>query len=268
MMFQLNGEEFFKNEAAIWTEVRAPQQDFPEHSHDFHELVVVSKGAGQHVLNDVPMNLSQNLICFISPRDRHLFESSEGLFLTNILFKKDKLSAGPILKELLPKDDDAFNHWFVTTNAMGRISHLIAQMDQENKQMGIESKLMKEALFQQLVVEISRGRLTHQAKADHENVILQILDWIAHHYDQDISVADLSEQFQVSSRTLSRKMKQMTNLSLNNYVHRVRINQAMNKLQYSEDSITEIAFQVGYKDSNYFSTKFKQFTNRTPSDFR
>ncbi|MCG6450840.1 AraC family ligand binding domain-containing protein, partial [Vibrio parahaemolyticus] len=83
-MFQLNCNDFFNNsDATICTEVRAPQEDFPEHSHDFHELMIVTKGAGQHILNDVPINLAQNYICYISPKDRHLFEQSDNLHLTN-----------------------------------------------------------------------------------------------------------------------------------------------------------------------------------------
>jgi AraC family L-rhamnose operon regulatory protein RhaS len=42
----------------------------------------------------------------------------------------------------------------------------------------------------------------------------------------------------------------------------------MDLLQSTDKSITDIAFEVGYKDSNYFSTKFKRFTKKTPSQYR
>jgi AraC family L-rhamnose operon regulatory protein RhaS len=269
MMFQLNCDDFFESsDATICSEIRAPQPDFPEHSHDFHELIIVQKGAGQHVLNDVPSNLTQNYICYISPRDRHLYEGADNLWLTNILFKKNKLAYSPLLKSVLPSDDDEQRGWFITQETMQRIGPLMRQINQESGLERIDARLMSEALFQQLVVELSRGRLTASSNDDTDNNILRILDWIQTHYSEDFNVGDISDQFAISSRTLSRKIKQVTNLSFNNYVHRVRINQAMNLLLYSEQSITDIAFEVGYKDSNYFSTKFKRFTNKKPSDFR
>lgn len=268
-MFQLNCEDFFKtSDSTICTEIRSPQEAYPEHTHDFHELIVVTKGAGQHIINDVPTNLSQNYICYLSPKDRHLYEQVDNLHLTNILFKKNKLAYSPLLKSMLPKDEDEQNSWFITAESMKKVNLLLNQIEYESQHHTVDSRLMTEALFQQLVVELSRGRLSSASKNEADNSILKVIDWIQNNYAEEISINTVADQFNVSSRTLSRRIKQITNLSFNNYVHRVRINNAMNLLHYSEQSITDIAFQVGYKDSNYFSTKFKRFTNQTPSDFR
>ncbi|MFM2484897.1 helix-turn-helix domain-containing protein [Celerinatantimonas yamalensis] len=252
----------------ICAEVRAPQLVYPEHSHDFHELVIITKGAGQHILNDVPTNLTQNYICYISPRDRHLYEQVDHLYLTNILYKKNILSYSPLLKHVLPKDGNDQAGWYICSETMKRVSILLSEIEQESQQPSVDSRIMTEALFQQLVVAISRGRLTAKSNDLVDNAILKIIDWIQTNYVENICMNDISDRFQISSRTLSRKIKQMTNLSFNNYVHRVRINHAINLLKYSDASITDIAFEVGYQDSNYFSTKFKRFTNKTPSEFR
>lgn len=268
-MFQLNCDEFFQNsDATICTEIRTPQEEFPEHSHDFHELIIVSKGTGQHIINDVPSNLSQNYVCYLSPRDRHLYEQVDNLHLTNILFKKNKIAYSPLLKNILPQENNDPSSWYITSATMKRVEKLLEQMQYESRQSTVDSRLMTEALFQQLAVELSRGRLTSQSNDESDNAILKVIDWIQQNYMEEINVSCISDQFAISSRTLSRRIKQVTNLSFNNYVHRVRINNAMNLLYYSEQSITDIAFQVGYKDSNYFSAKFRRFTNKTPSEFR
>jgi len=268
-MFQLNGEEFFKyTDATVCTEVRTPQPDFPEHSHDFHELIIVTKGAGQHILNDSPTNLAQNYICYITPSDRHLYEQVDNLHLTNILFKKNRLSYSPLLKNVLPQDDSESKSWFITNQTMKKVELILQQLDQESRCNTVESRLMMEVLFQHLVVELSRGRLTAQSNDVNDNIIFKVLDWLQSNYTEDVCINEISDKFQISSRSLSRKIKQVTNLSFNNYVHRVRINNAMELLQSTDMSITDIAFEVGYKDSNYFSTKFKRFTKKTPSQYR
>ncbi len=268
-MYQLKSCDIFKStDAIISMEERAPQDDYPEHSHDFHELVIVRHGVGQHIINDIPTNLARNYICYVSPKDRHLYEQSDNLHLTNILFKKNCLTYSPLLKQVLPREDNDPSAWYISTESMHKVQQLITQMNTEVSQPSVEGRLMLEALFQQLVVELSRGRLDCSNAGAGENNILHIIDWIQNHYAAEINVKATAERFNVSSRTLSRRIKEMTNLSFNNYVHRVRINKAINLLQYSELSITDIAFQVGYKDSNYFSTKFKRFAKRTPSEFR
>ncbi|MEH0741996.1 helix-turn-helix domain-containing protein [Vibrio cholerae] len=268
-MFQLNGDDFFHtSDSAVCAEVRAPQPNYPEHSHDFHELIIVTKGTGQHILNDIPTNLAKNHICFISPNDRHLYEQVDDLHLTNILFKKSRLAYSPLLKNLLPREESEEKSWLISTATLKRTEQLMAQLEKEAMQNSVDSRIMAEALFQQLIVELSRGRLTSQNNNADDNTILQVIDWLQNNYSEEICVNDISERFNISSRTLSRKIKQVTNLTFNNYVHRVRVNKAIDLLHYSDLSITDIAFQVGYKDSNYFSTKFKRFTHQTPSQFR
>ncbi len=268
-MFQITSEEYFTySDAAICTEPRSPQINFPEHSHDFHELVIVTKGSGLHVINDLPVNLTQNYICYISPKDRHLYDQVEDLHLTNILYKKNRLSYLPLLKNILPQEDSGSKSWYIATETMKRVQWVIKHIEQESKLNTVESRVMTEALFQQLVVELSRGRLSAQSNDAMDNTILKVIDWLQNHYQEDLCIGEISEQFHISSRTLSRRIKQFTNLTFNNYIHRIRINNAMNLLNYTDQSITDIAFQVGYKDSNYFCTKFKRFTNKTPSEFR
>ncbi len=268
-MFQIKNEDYFNHsDATITTEVRSPQSNYPEHSHEFHELIIVTKGAGLHVMNDVPVNLTKNYICYVSPNDRHLFDQVEGLHLTNILYKKNRLSYLPLLKNILPQEDSVSKSWFIASETMKRVQWVVKHIEKESLLNTVESRVMTEALFQQLVVELSRGRLSAQSNDAMDNTILKIIDWLQNNYHEELSIGDISEQFDVSSRTLSRRIKQLTNLTFNNYIHRIRINNAMNLLNYTDKSITDIAFQVGYKDSNYFSTKFKRFTNKTPSEFR
>ena len=52
------------------------------------------------------------------------------------------------------------------------------------------------------------------------------------------------------------------------YVQNLRITQAKKLLREGKFSITEIAFQVGFNDSNYFSSCFKKATGISPLEYR
>ncbi|MFV0575933.1 MAG: helix-turn-helix domain-containing protein [Vibrio sp.] len=266
---KLNVNDFFTNtERAITTELRTPQDNFPEHTHDFQELIIVSKGSGTHVINDVPDNLTQNHVCFVSPQDRHLFENVDNLFLSNILFRKDELKLPSGLNDYIPQGYSDNKGWHISHQAMQKVTNLVSHLDKEVHQQQQDSEWMAQALFQQLIVELYRGKLAPVEQASMDDKALQVLDWIKANYHQEFTISEIADKFHLSSRTLSRKIKQMTQHSFNNYLHQVRINQALQLLQYSELSVTDIAFKVGYSDSNYFSTKFKKLMNKCPSEYR
>ena len=78
---------------------------FPEHHHDFHEIVVVEHGTGIHVFNGQPYTISGGTVCFISDHDRHLYEHTDNLCLTNVLYRSpDAFQFLAGLNQLLPRN--------------------------------------------------------------------------------------------------------------------------------------------------------------------
>ncbi len=66
----------------------------------------------------------------------------------------------------------------------------------------------------------------------------------------------------------NQRISSGVNNIIEQYLHYIRASKALSRLLYSDKSITDIAFEVGYQDSNYFSTKFKQVFSVTPRDAR
>ncbi|NOY10392.1 MAG: helix-turn-helix transcriptional regulator, partial [Spirochaetes bacterium] len=56
--------------------------------------------------------------------------------------------------------------------------------------------------------------------------------------------------------------------SFTDYLTDVRLQKAKELLLYSDMSITSIAYEVGYQDSNYFSSLFKKVEGITPSEYK
>ncbi|WP_079913076.1 AraC family transcriptional regulator [Paenibacillus sp. 32352] len=88
------------------------------------------------------------------------------------------------------------------------------------------------------------------------------------HYDRMISLDQLSEQLGLSKYHLLRTFTATVGISPNDYLNRVRIEQAMRLLHQTDWSVEEIAERVGYSSGSYFIKVFRKVTGRTPGSFR
>ncbi|MBX2829361.1 MAG: response regulator [Flavobacteriaceae bacterium] len=83
-----------------------------------------------------------------------------------------------------------------------------------------------------------------------------------------ISTDYLVNQLGTSRTQLHRKVKALTGMSITRYINQIRLEKAKELLEKSNLSVSEIAYEVGYEDTSYFSTNFKKMYKATPSSFR
>ena len=81
-------------------------------------------------------------------------------------------------------------------------------------------------------------------------------------------MADIPRSAMVSERRARELFIKEFHYSPMQYLMSVRLKHASYLLRFSDLSISEIAQQVGFEDSNYFSRCFRQNMNMTPSEYR
>ena len=86
--------------------------------------------------------------------------------------------------------------------------------------------------------------------------------------NSELDVKYLTVEIGMSRASLYNKVKALTGLGVNDYINRIRIEQAMQLLANTGLSVTEISERTGFSSSRYFSTSFKQFTSMTPSEYK
>lgn len=97
----------------------------------------------------------------------------------------------------------------------------------------------------------------------------KIMNYINSNYsNNNLSVDLLAEEFGLSPTYLCSIFKKATDKTLHQYITDVRIEKAKDLLMKSNDKIYEIAKNVGFLDTNYFSTIFKKYTGVTPLKYR
>jgi len=112
-----------------------------------------------------------------------------------------------------------------------------------------------------------------KAQEDRQEVedefIIRIRNLVHQHLDDnEFSVHDLERGVFLSRSQLHKKLKALTGLSAMQYVSRIRLSVAREKLKTSAESVSDIAYQVGYSDPNYFSRAYSEEFGETPSETR
>jgi AraC-like DNA-binding protein len=86
--------------------------------------------------------------------------------------------------------------------------------------------------------------------------------------DPEFGPDQLADALYMSRPTLNRKVKALTGQSPNNFIQSYRLKRSLDLLKSSAGNVTEVAFQVGFSSSSYFTKCFKEKFNRLPSDYQ
>ena len=98
-------------------------------------------------------------------------------------------------------------------------------------------------------------------------LVHRVIDYLNHHFKEDISISQIALQFNVDRSYLSHLFKKNTGVSLWNYVIYRRIN-LFNNLVKDGHSIEETSRQVGFGNYSNFFRLYKKHMNMTPMEFK
>lgn len=101
-----------------------------------------------------------------------------------------------------------------------------------------------------------------------EQRVSQIVNYINANYSKDISLDFLAKRFYINKYYLCHIFKEVTGLSVVDFIIKKRLVEAEKLLRYTSYSITQISQFVGFNNVNHFITQFKKRYNCTPRAFR
>lgn len=101
-----------------------------------------------------------------------------------------------------------------------------------------------------------------------KNSIQRIIEYIDHHYKEDLSRTTLADMVYLSADHLARVFKKETGETLVKYITDKRIHAAKELLSDTKTPISQVASEVGYDNYSYFTKIFKEKTGVSPGDYR
>lgn len=128
-----------------------------------------------------------------------------------------------------------------------------------------ELYLWLETLYDQAAIQISRGSGSSTAA-----MMEEAIDYIRSNYDNSsLGVNLLAERLNISTAYFGKLFSEFTGTKTLDYILKIRMEKAQELLLAEPDkTITQIAVEVGYNNSTYFTTAFRKYFGVTPSRFR
>lgn len=262
---------FISTQSTIAIENRDKQDDFPVHSHEFDELVIVFAGNGIHMWNGHESPITCGDLFYIHAEDKHGFRSVNALNLVNILYKPQQFALKSVIDRYIPAPNAPCSerHWQINLSFLAQIQQVIEQISPECQKADRSAIDLSETLFLQLAILLYRFR--HQpdsATLSSAHQLDILFSYLHKSIDKPFSLPNFAKEYQISTSSLRRLFKARTGMTVNHYLQQLRLCQAASLLRETDLSISEIAARCGYDDSNYFSSVFHRHMRQTASQYR
>lgn len=266
----------------VWRQQARGEQ--AAHRHDCIEMVYVTSGAGVTAVNGCHYPVVRGDLYVMNARDTHAFASEHSFNYYNIMFKETLFSPRELTElHRFP----LFSQWFnVETGrerkqkkysfpppAGDRIERHLDEIAVELRRQRPGYQLLAKSQFAEMLIYILRSTGTETAGFDlNDNLsghaVAKALSYINRHYREQLTVAMLARAAGISPSYLGERFRRETGTSLFDYICRLRIEKARQSLEESDAPISEIAAELGFCDTSYFSRSFHRFTGISPRQYR
>ena len=141
------------------------------------------------------------------------------------------------------------------------LDYILKPIDRKKLQKTLESALAE------LMEEKHSREEFHETDASMEKKAIQLL--YRNYGDSDFSLQRLAALLHMSTSSLSRLVKKETGVSFSEYLTKLRMESAMCLLRNCKElTVQEVSEKTGFKNQHYFCKVFRQYTGRTPSEYR
>lgn len=231
----------------------------------WNQFIRFGKGAGVLVIDGEEIPIHENDFVMIPAHYPHEYYPTEEPWVTNwVVFGGD--ACPKLMKDLgleTPKiltitdnivPRGLFTDIYVSVNSDHIFGHQIAS--------GYVYDLI--LWFKQTLLLGEMNKLRKNSR----QILASAVAYIEENACREITLKEISEHAGISQQHMCRIFREHLNVHSSEYVTRIRLNLAMEKLLNTNLSMSEIAAECGFRSASYFSTVFGKYEHMTPNNYR
>jgi len=252
------------------------------HRHDFHELVVILGGHGRHIAEGRSYPIQAGDVFLIRGDMAHAYADTDRMALVNILFDPRRLRLPLATLAEVPgyqalfrveprmRSSDRFRHRLrLPPDALAEAAAEIGGLRQELERKPPGYRFAAVTHLMRLLTLLARRYFqTPRAETRPLRTISELLSYIEGHFREPIRMSRLTRRAGMSESTLSRAFHRVMGCAPIEHVIRVRVAHAAELLARTDLRVTDVAFECGFSDSNYFARQFRRVMGVPPRAYR
>jgi len=252
---------------------------FPEHTHDYVELIYMCKGSTTHIVEGKEIKLCEGELLFLGQGIRHSIKKAEQNdiavnFIILPHFFVDTLYAmgeneSPIKRFfvncLCGNDSNSYLHFNVSgvTEVQNLMENLILIVMSDTLSKRKQLQMTMALIFMQLISHTDKLI----AELNENTVVFKILDYIETNYING-NLSEAAQLFHYDVSWLSRETLRKTGKTFTQLMQEKRLSQAAFLLKSTNKSFANISVAVGYENTSYFHKIFTASFGMSPRKYR
>jgi len=244
------------------------------HRKDHYLLVFVRRAGSRQWIDMTPYILKDNTIYFTGPNQIIVKEEFKQLWSTGIAFTSEFLSLqenAALCKLPLIQNPQNGHELLLREADINFVEDMLAKINVEYQHPSEWQQRMLAAYLTVLLTYLSR-LYTEQFKDNKTSVDKLLLKKFQAKINECFrelrEVGDYASLLHISAGHLSEVVKTQSGKPAIKHIHERLVLEARRLLFHTNNSLKEIAFDLGFSDASYFNRFFKRETGVTPAEYR
>lgn len=281
-LFEIDRALFLKEGRLITMRPHSRFVDFPEHRHNYIEIMYVCMGSITHCIDGREITMKKGDLLLLNQQVMHSVKRADhgdiGINFIALpeffdiplqMLNKNNVLADFLISTLRQNQQTAQYLLFQLEGDQAienLMENMISSMIYDKKGYDTINQYSMGLVFLYLLNHISS--LTKNSSQSYRDVVVQsALSYIDARY-KTASLTKMAEDFHQSLSVLSKTIKQSTGFTFQELLQRKRFQKAVMLLLDTELSVEEIAVTVGYENQSYFYRQFRERYGMTPRHYR
>lgn len=276
----INSEKLLENGRVITVRPHTRFVHFPEHRHDYIEVIYMCSGSTTHIINGTKLELQEGELLFLGQNaTQEILPAGEDDIAVNLIVLPQFFDTAlqmmgeeesPLHRFIIDvlTGEEATGYLYFQVSDLLPIQNLMENLlytlihDSPNRR-NINQTTMG-LLFLQL---LNHTDLLFYEDNSEEEAVVQVLQYIENHYN-DGSLSECAELLHYDFYWLSREIKKQTGKNYTDLLQEKRMAQAAFLLKTTKMTVADIAISVGYENVSYFHRLFGKTYGLSPKKYR
>ncbi|MBP3304692.1 MAG: helix-turn-helix transcriptional regulator [Oscillospiraceae bacterium] len=235
---------------------------YPARFHKHIELMCVTEGEMRVIVDGKNYVLQPGELYITFPNILHAVHRSEG---NSIVIIADN--------ELFPAYTEAMTHFKPACPVLraGEVSQLVCGMFRRVSELGKESVVQNQTLITGYIGAIVGevlGKVKLIERSSDSDLVQQLVMYLLSHYTSEITLEDVARDLGYSKYYISHVITDAFQCNFRSLVNSYRVSMAQSLLLSTTKSVSEIAYECGFKNQSSFNRIFLKHCDVPPNRFR